>query len=147
MIYTRLIKIGSSLYLTDDGSMSGVKIINDVTGLEDLKEQYVGPVRTPLSGKPFEFVKENSGAGVLIKIHCNRIPSDTLDDIIDLHDSSKSGNTDIALVITGGPDDVTCAVRAGGDGGIKPIERGSNYSEQSGLVWDVTLNYTVRSVS
>lgn len=144
MIYTRLIKIGPSLYLTDTGLIGGLRIITDVTGPELLKEAYVGPVRTALSGKPFEFVRQNTGAGVLIKIHFNRIPSDVLDDIITLHDSSKSGNADIPLVITGGPDDIAVNVRAGGEG-VKPVERGSGYSDQSGLVFDTTLNYTVSS--
>lgn len=143
MIYTRLIKIGSSLYLTEDGMSTGARVISDVSGIDALKEAYIGPVRTALSGKPFSFVRENTGAGVLVKIHFNRIPSDMLDDIISLNDASKAGDADIALAISGGPDDVAVDVRPGGDGNIHPIERGSGYSDQSGTVFDVTLNYTV----
>jgi len=142
-IHTRLIKFGDD-HLTEDLSDTGLELITNVEGLSRLRLAWTGPVRIPLSGKPFEFVKQNTGAGVLIKIKANNFSTSLFDSIEATINASKQNNTDIRAVFTNGPDDVTVDGRAGGEG-LEAIEYPGEYGRDN-LVKDFTLNFTVSAI-
>jgi hypothetical protein len=145
-IWNRLIKIGSSQYLTSDGTSGGTPIITDVSGLDALRPAKIGPVVASM-GAPKKFLRTNLGANVPITITVFKIPdaaNSTLDDVISVHDSAESSTGIVRLTITGGNDAATIDCYVGQEntpgvtypGGF--IVHGSEI-----LKIDCKLNYTV----
>src|SRR5688500_13120047 len=124
--WNRLIKIGASLYLTDTQLVGGSRIITDVSGLDQLREAWVGSVVVPIVGAPKVFVQANEGFGIPLSITMARMPdttNDTLDDIIALHNTAYSTGGVIRIIVGDQANDgATVDVKVGQPGGVRGVE-------------------------
>ncbi len=151
-IWNRLIKIGSSLYLTSDGTSTGDMIITDVTGLDKLRPAKTGPIVLAMSGAGKKFRRPNNGEGTLLSIAMARMPdaaNSTLDDVIAVNDTAETGTNIVRLIFGDQANDgVTVDCLVGHPGGIEGVEYPGGFIEHGSeiLKIDAVLNYTVTDI-
>lgn len=97
-----LVKIGT-LYLTDDGTSGGAACLTKVQGLDGLFLAHQGATRIPLSGDPFNFVKENLGRGVRIITLPFSVSEARLSTLKTIIDTANTGGSAISIEISDGP--------------------------------------------
>lgn len=99
---TYLVTIGD-VVLSDDGEPTGAACLTRVEGLAELFLAHVGATRVPLSGDPFNFVKENLGKGVRLLSRPFSVTEDVLDDLKTLIDDANDDGSEIAVTVANGP--------------------------------------------
>lgn len=117
---TYLVKIGS-LYFTDDGTGAGAACLTKVDGLAGLFLAHQGATRVPLSGVPFNFVKQNLGKGVRIISKPFSVSESVLSSLKTIIDTANTGASVIAVEISGGPMAVNLDCDPLFEGGVPPI--------------------------
>jgi hypothetical protein len=131
-----------AIYLTDDESGTGLRCKSEVTGLDELFSAYTGATQIAISGKPFNFTRENDGAGVLIVVKPFVVSTDLRDDLKTLVDGALAADITFQTVFTGdnGIFDLNCKPRLN-----KPIEFSGKFI--NGRIYDLAINLVVDSIN
>lgn len=99
------IKIGT-LFLTDDGLVTGKPCKVEVLGLSRLKLSKTGTTRLSADGTPYQYAMPNEGKGVQIQIRPTTIVKSVFDDVIDEMTASLDTNSTINITIQGDTGDL-----------------------------------------
>lgn len=143
--WNRLIKIGASQHLTDSGLAGGTKLINSVTGLDQLRASKVPFIRKAITGIPRSFNRDNLGAGVEIAISAEKIPVDLFDDVLDIIDTAMASNSEITIVFSDGPEGtLSVDVKCGAENKL-PVEYPGDFIRTT-LV-NAVFNFTVVEIN
>lgn len=97
--FYNLIKFGSSLYLTEDGLSTGVRIISTVTGLEAFQLDSRVQTIKALSGKVYQ--QYTNVIDVPITINVPLIGTSMHNSIVAVIQAAITGSTTFQLAITG----------------------------------------------
>jgi hypothetical protein len=133
------------LWLTSDGLEPvepNLACRVDVDDLSGLAMAHVGPIVKAITGKPWKFLSENTGAGVDLVIKPFVIRPDVLQGLVDLFDTANASDSLVNLVLNAGelPDrDLQC----------RPGEPAIGYSGRfdDDRIYDVVINLTVDSIN
>lgn len=114
----------------------------EIEGIAGLAMASVGPVVKSITGKPWKFISDNTGAGVDLSLKIAAMTPGLLQDIIDAIDDANAADTTVNLILTDGelPDyDLECV----------PGEPAVNYTGAftDDRIFDVTINLTVYSIN
>lgn len=95
-----LVQIGT-VYLTDDGLVSGNPCRTLIDNLDLLQSAYIGQTFKAADGSPYNTVYENTGAGVDLVIKPFAAQKSVLDAIVAVNDAAILANSAVVVVITG----------------------------------------------
>lgn len=118
---TYLVTIGSTV-LSNDGTGGGAACLTKVEGLAGLFLAHTGATRIALSGKPFNFIRENLGQGVKLITKPFVVSSDVLDDLKGIINAANAGDAVIPVIIADGPMAVNVDCRPLFEGNVPPIQ-------------------------
>lgn len=104
-----LVKIGS-IYLTDNGLVTGKPCKLEVPGLSRLKLTITGTTRYAADGTPYQYSMPNAGKGVQIQIRPFVIMKSVFDDVIEAMSDALEANSTINITVEGdtGDFDLDC---------------------------------------
>ena len=138
---TYLVTIGS-VVLSDDGTSGGSACLTAVEGLASLFLTHTGATRVPLSGLPFNFVRENLGQGVRLISRPFSVSEDVLADLKGIIDTANTGSSAIAVVVADGPMEAEVDCDPLFEGGLPPIQwQGNFFNDQ---LYDVEIRLITR---
>ena len=135
------VSIGS-IFLTDDGTETGLPCRVEVTGLDRLKPTKTGAVQIAADGTPKAFITGNTGRGVLISIRPTAVMKDVFDDVNDAINDALGVPETINITIDGdtGTFDLDCVPSL-----PQPIEFPGTFASEQ--IDDVRWSFIVSAVN
>lgn len=136
-----LVNFNDTLYLTDDGLVTGRPCRVEVSGLDALALPYAGNVTSAADGTPYAFVIAHHGQGAVLKLSPAVITTSVLASIKSVFQTAIAAEETINLKLTGGDlgnFDLECLPLF-----PRPIEFSGKFLE--GNIYDVVLGLVVRS--
>lgn len=134
------IQLGT-IYLTDTGLDTGRGCKCEVSGLDELISSKAGATVIPISGKPFNFVRDNDGAGVSLTIKPYVLTQAVYSDLKDAFDAALSSDSTVQVIIDGdtGTFDLDCKPR------MKPMDGDLRFV--NGRIYNLAINLVVDSIN
>lgn len=133
----------SSVYLTDDGLITGRPCRIDVTGLDALSLTSTGAIAIAADGSPYAFVVSNTeGQGVPIRIAPFVLTPSVLNSLKTAINAAVDANLTINITISGdtGAFDLQCLPAF-----PKPVEFSGKFF--NGRIYETAFNFVVVSVN
>lgn len=124
----------ADLYLTSDGTETGIPCRVDVVGLTKLRPVYRRTVVLPIEGKPHVQLFENL-IGESFSMTIFQLHTDEYDDLIEIIDAADAGDGEINVTLDGetGDFDLQCVLESID----QPGEFSSNYIPSLQLVFRI----------
>lgn len=95
------VKIGT-VYLTDDGTDTGMPCRVEVAGLDRLKAVKTGAMAVSADGTPYAFVTDNQGKGATLSIKPFAVRKAVFDDVVDVVNAALTAGTVVNVTFTDG---------------------------------------------
>lgn len=135
---TYLVTIGS-IVLSKDGTGGSAACLTKVEGLAGLFLAHTGATRIPLSGKPFNFVRENLGQGVKLITKPFSVSETVLGLLKTAIDAANTGDSVIPIIIADGPMEAAVDCRPLFEGNVPPIQWTDDFFDDS--LYNVELRF------